>query len=458
MTRTMSHKGKRYKGRVVADAPDHVAETPLQRIRHMKTDKDKFFALSLNELHELSKTAAGCPIHFEHEGDVKIGELTGMVVNGSSRAADVQFTLYDNDGGKMGQHLIKHGYTPQLSLSHIVMGDRLICREVSLVEKGGRKGTYIEVVSATSKTGNSNTSSTDCITLSTTISGLSEMDHSGVAAPHTTNAVTTTQSALQGQPQGQPQAQPPASTAAADKAPEPETKKESAPEPEDVDMTDPSKAADALDKLLATIKDMPPSSERTALIRSANILQKQQSELMRKTREAEAAQMEHMLSNEYRDVFKTLGMDEKAQTTLVRGIVNAKSSNEILNLVNPVFNQLVKAAQTHQNTATTAPMAMVNASAASTDSHKRRRTDGEEDIDSMFRNAMMENARRVREESNRFTPLELLRNGAVAVNASGKTVPSAAPSSDPIPAEDPYVNTMMSVMKSTLQHHRENYA
>lgn len=381
---------RRFRGRIINNAPDKLPLSPLERAQYAKTHRDTFFALTVPELQMIAQTAVGAPIKHEHE-DAVVGHVTRMIVNASEGSADVEFELADNDAGLLASELMRRDYS-QLSLSHGIEGDRLTFREVSLCKKGGRQGTcFSAIVSATSKTGNVDTSTPR---LSTAVSDIQAVNMQGVAesqsnaaAPVSADQVPANTSAAAAQPpaaaaaapaaaaQSQSQSQTPAQSPAA-----------SADTSADAEMTDSSPdALENLGRLMESLKDALPSKDRGRVTRALNQLAQQTEAQQRELALAQRTQMQHFVQQKCQGVFETLRMDAKAQETFVNGIVDAKSSNKVFEQFEPVMARCVDTIRKLQAQAQQTPTlhqvsdpVMVNASAG----EKRRRVgdaSGDED-------------------------------------------------------------------------------
>lgn len=453
--------GRKFRGRIINNAPMQLPDTPIERCKYVNTDAHRFYSLSVSELQSLARTAVGCPIKLEHEPGI-MGSITNMVVNASDGTADVEFELDDTEAGKIGRTLISRDFTGQLSLSHRVTRSGIQCMEVSLVKKGAREGTFIEhVVDATSKTGITDTSTLEHVIYKTVISHLECSPSSSIEIMASTDAPSgapagvvkldhpSTTPKVNGayeQPPGQPQQQQQQQQGQEEKKAPVDKSVEERDVEDDVDMDGESDdpTADA-QRALDAIREMPMGKERTQALRATNRLIKQQELLLEERNRARQAELVHKTGDKYAPFLNQLGMSKEKQVELVKGLVSAKSSSAMLAKIQPLIDaastalQNASSQQRQPMTSHTLPFqaghhVQVNASEAEM-GQKRRRTEDQHEEEVM---ATFLNARKRREAQEAYVPLYMGGSSpssspsvpSVAVNASG-----SAPSSNPNPPQ-----------------------
>lgn len=439
---------RRFRGRIINNAPDKLPLSPLERAQYAKTHRDTFFALTVPELQMIAQTAVGAPIKHEHE-DAVVGHVTRMIVNASDGSADVEFELTNDNAGLLASEIMRRDYS-QLSLSHGIEGDRLTFREVSLCKKGGRQGTcFSAIVSATSKTGNVDTSTPR---LSTAVSDIQAVNMQGVAetqsnaaAPVSPDQVSANASAAAAQPPAAAASTPAAAAPAQSQAPA-QPPAAPADTSADAEMTDSTDAVENLGRLMESLKDALPSKERGRVTRALNQLAQQNEAQQRQLALAQRSQMQHYVQQKCQGVFETLQMDAKAQETFVNGIVDAKSSNKVFEQFEPMMMRCVDTIRKLQTQAQQTPTlhqvsdpVMVNASAG----EKRRRvgdTSGDEDkLMEAFHNAC---ARSQKLHTPAYRPFFVPPRDQQTTNQLTTVVSASAGVSDeprqPPPARDGY--------------------
>lgn len=327
------------------------------RERYHSTDPGTHYALSVPELKRIQTTAPNQHVLDEHRrvgrDEEPLGLTFSMDVDAQRGDAFVNFRLLDNKRGRRARVDIRNGTRTQLSLSHNM--DDFSFNEVSLVDQGGRPGTFINTLVNASKSGGSDKNFSTQYRLKTVTEPLQVMlkqpsDPMTNAMPQ---AAPAAQTSAQAQVPAQAPPRVPNATQTQSQSPEQNTDQEQTKkrklEDGNADTGSSSTEASDIDTELQRIRGILSAhskeistSERSQLTKAFNKMLSANETLQDQLRQRKLEVFSGEVKNQCAPVFQAIAMEGKDQDQFVKNLTQAKNIQESFATVSPLLLRMAQ--------------------------------------------------------------------------------------------------------------------